>query len=89
MNGQDFSIINNNGGLTKATALTTFTLFNKRYCIYSVAKEGNNNDIFCSQLINNQLLPIKDDKERLLTNQIVKEYLKSISLTEGTHERRK
>lgn len=89
MSDQEFSIINNNGGLTKATALTTFSLFNKHYCIYSIKSEENNNDVFCSQLLNNQLLPIKDEKEKLLTNQIVKEYLKSISLTEGTHERRK
>ena len=89
MNNQEFSIINNNGGLTKATVLTTFTLFDKRYCIYSVSSNSNDNNIYCSRLTNNQLLPITKKKKKAITSQITKEYLKSITAMEGKYERRK
>ncbi len=55
----------------KALIIMSFELYGNYYCIYGVRNKDKNYDIYCGEIINNQIVPVKENN-RSLTTKIVK-----------------
>ncbi len=69
--------ININGNNHKATVIMNFELYDSDYCIYGVRDNNKNYNIYCGEIINNTVVPLKD-KDKNITNKIVLSLTKTI-----------
>lgn len=63
----------------QATILTNFEVYGDNYCIYTVPdKTSHQNNVYCAKIIDNNLVEIKEEKERKITTQIIKQLMHSV-----------
>ena len=79
MEDQKTFYIEKDGTKYKANILTNFELYNNHYCIYTIPSDTSKNyNVYCSKIIENNLVKIEDEQEIKLTNKIVTELMNSL-----------
>ena len=77
MEEKDIFYIEKNGMKYKANIITNFELYGYSYCAYAVEDhQSKNYNVYCAKIVNDHLIPIMDEKEIQLTNNLITELIK-------------
>ena len=89
MESKNVKVIDEHGIDRDAKIICKFTVDNNDYVLYSIERDGDNDNLFVSKLVNNNdgtssMVNIDDSNEKLRINEIVKELVThSIKSEEG------
>lgn len=80
MNKSKFIIDSSGVNAYIATIISNFSYNNEEYCIYVIPKKNEDSNIHVAKVINNNLVPITNDKEIINIKKLMKEFkIKSAS----------
>ena len=76
-NNGEFKVIID-GKDVMAKTIMNFSLFDDYYCIYGIPNSNSEYDVCCGKIVQNTVVPIDNEKDRDLTNNIVKSLVRAI-----------